>query len=115
MSGFFHPEKMERLREKRRGAFTRPVPFEVEQRVLRKDGSYRWFLIRYNPLLDEHGRIDRWYCAGLDIEDRKKAEEALQSNERRLSLIINAIPAYIQVLRADGSVLYVNQPVLDYM
>jgi PAS domain S-box-containing protein len=72
----FHPEDVERLREERREALTRPVPFENEQRVLGKDGKYRWFLIRYNPLLDEQGRIDRWYVAAFDIEDRKRAEDA---------------------------------------
>src|SRR5262252_4888564 len=73
---FFHPEDVERLREERREAITRPVPFENEQRVLGKDGRYRWFLIRYNPLLDERGRIDRWYVAAFDIEDRRRAEDA---------------------------------------
>jgi PAS domain S-box-containing protein len=72
----FHPEDVERLREERREALARPVPFENEQRVLGKDGKYRWFLIRYNPLLDEQGRIDRWYVAAFDIEDRKQAEDA---------------------------------------
>src|SRR6185295_9746667 len=73
----YHPEDLERLREERRVAFTRPVPFENEIRVLGKDGNYRAFLFRYKPLLDEAGRIDRWYMAALDIEDRKRAEDAL--------------------------------------
>jgi PAS domain S-box-containing protein len=75
---FFHPEDVERLREERREALTRAVPFENEQRTLRKDGKYRWFLIRYNPLLDEQGRIDRWYVVALDIEDRKRTEAELR-------------------------------------
>ena len=74
----FHPEDVERLREERRQALTRPKPFENEQRVRAKDGTYRWYLIRYNPLLDEQGRIDRWYSASIDIEDRKRAEEELR-------------------------------------
>ena len=73
---FFHPEDIERLRDERRDALLRPVPFENEQRVLRKDGEYRWFLIRYNPLLDQRGKVDRWYVAAFDIEDRKRAEDA---------------------------------------
>src|SRR5262249_34091509 len=73
---YFHPEDVERLREERREALTRAVPFENEQRVLGKNGKYRWFLIRYNPLLDEQGRIDRWYVAAFDIEDRKRVEDA---------------------------------------
>src|SRR5262249_47098597 len=110
----FHPEDMERLREERRLAFSRPVPFENELRALGRDGRYRWFLFRYKPLLDERGKIDRWYMAATDIDDRKKAEEALQSSERNLRVMISAIPTYIHVLRADASVLYVNQAVMDY-
>jgi len=73
----YHPEDLERLREARRVAFTRPVPFENEIRLLSKDGNYRAFLFRYKPLLDEAGTIDRWFMAALDIEDRKRAEDAL--------------------------------------
>src|ERR1700694_1993784 len=71
----FHPEDIERLREERQGALSRGVPFEIEQRALRHDGQYRWFLIRYNPFHDEQGRLVRWYATGTDIEDRKRAEE----------------------------------------
>jgi len=81
----FHPDDVERLRAERVEALLRPVPFENEQRVLGKDGKYRWFLIRYNPLLDEQGRIDRWYVAGLDIEDRKRAEAKVEQAYLRLA------------------------------
>src|SRR5262245_52077694 len=83
----FHPEDVERLREERREALTRPVPFENEQRVLGKDGRYRWFLIRYNPLLDEQGRVDRWYVAAFDIEDRKRVEWLRAAEMRTLQMI----------------------------
>ena len=73
-----HPEDVERMRERHREARARPLPFEIEQRVRRKDGVYRWFLARYNPLLDERGGIDRWYVAAFDIEDRKRAEAELR-------------------------------------
>ena len=111
---FFHPEDVERLREERREALTRPVPFENEQRVLGKDGKYRWFLIRYNPLLDERGRIDRWYAAATDIDDRKKAEKALQSSERDLRSIISTIPTMVWSAAPDGSVDFFNPRWLDY-
>src|SRR5215470_11820153 len=83
----FHPEDVERLREERREALTRAVPFENEQRVLGKDGKYRWFLIRYNPLLDEQGRVDRWYVAAFDIEDRKRAEALLAGEKQFLEMV----------------------------
>jgi len=113
-SRIFHPQDVERLREERRAALTRGVPFENEQRALGKDGKYRWFLIRYSPLFDEQGRIDRWYVAAADIDDRKKAEEALQSNERNLGLIINTMPTLVWSAAPDGSVDFLNQRWLDY-
>src|SRR6202050_4465397 len=71
----FHPEDIERLGVERLKALSRGIPFENEQRARRRDGHYRWFHIRYNPLLDEQGLPVRWYAAGIDIEDRKQAEE----------------------------------------
>ena len=71
----FHPEDLESLRDERRAALARGLPFEIEQRALRKDGQYRWFLIRYNPFRDEQGKLVRWYATGTDIDDRKRSEE----------------------------------------
>jgi formate hydrogenlyase transcriptional activator len=71
----FHPEDSERLRGQRDAAILRGVPFEYERRVRRRDGQFRWFLIQYNPLLDERGKVIRWYATGTDIDDRKQAEE----------------------------------------
>jgi formate hydrogenlyase transcriptional activator len=71
----FHPDDVERLREERQKALLSGIPFENEQRARRSDGQYRWFFIRYNALLDEQGCPIRWYAAGIDIEDRKQAEE----------------------------------------
>jgi formate hydrogenlyase transcriptional activator len=74
----FHPEDTERLHNQREAAILRGVPFEYERRVLHRDGKYRWFLIQYNPLLDEGGKVIRWYATGTDIDDRKQAEERTQ-------------------------------------
>ena len=80
----FHPDDLERSREQRQDALERGVPFELEMRARRKDGQYRWFLIRYNPLRDEEGRIIRWYATGTDIEERKQAEERTQKENLAL-------------------------------
>jgi PAS domain S-box-containing protein len=79
-----HPEDVEKLREERREALARGVPFENEQRGLGKDGKYRWFLVRYNPLRDDQGNIIRWYATGTDIDDRKRAEERLRDENLAL-------------------------------
>jgi len=104
-----HPADVERLREERRQALARAVPFENEQRVLGKDGRYRWFLFRYNPVLDERGKIDRWYVAAFDIEDRKRAEDRLRQSEAELRSITDAIRQPIFVAAADGTTLYANR------
>ena len=71
----FHPEDLDRAREERKAGLARGLPFEVEQRARRKDGQYRWLLLRYNPFNDEQGRLLRWYATGTDIDDRKRAED----------------------------------------
>jgi formate hydrogenlyase transcriptional activator len=71
----FNPEDLARLRGERLGSLSRDVPFQNEKRILRKDGQYRWFLVHYNPLLDDQGRVIRWYATETDIDDRVQAEE----------------------------------------
>jgi PAS domain S-box-containing protein len=80
----FHPEDLQRLLEERHEALARGKPFEMEQRELGKDGKYRWFLVRYNPLCDDQGHIIRWYATGIDIEDRKQAEERMRNENLAL-------------------------------
>jgi len=80
----FHPEDVDRLRNDRRSALERGLPFELEQRALRKDGQYRWFLIRYNPFRNEQGQVMRWYATGMDIDDRIRAEEMTRNENLAL-------------------------------
>ncbi len=75
----FHPEDVARVADERRAGLASNVPFENEQRARRYDGQYRWFLIRYNPLRDERGAVIQWYATGTDIDDRKRAEERILS------------------------------------
>jgi formate hydrogenlyase transcriptional activator len=81
---FIHPDDLERSRDERKHALERATPFELELRARHKDGQYRWFLIRYNPLRDEEGRIIRWYSTGTDIDDRKRDEERIQKENLAL-------------------------------
>jgi formate hydrogenlyase transcriptional activator len=74
-----HPDDVDRViahfdRSLRSGA----AYVEMEKRLRGGDGTYRWFLVRYNPLRDDQGQIVRWYIAGTDIEDRKRDEDKLQ-------------------------------------
>ena len=80
----FHPEDVERLGAERGHALERGEPFENEQRAKRQDGVYRWFLIRYRPLRDEHGRVVRWYATATDIDDRKRSEDRVRNENLAL-------------------------------
>lgn len=113
--GVVHPDDLPRAIAARAKAIETGQVYDIEHRCLGADGVYRWFQVRGLPVRNAQGAITAWYLLLTNIDDRKKAEEALQSNQRDLSLTINAIPSYIHVLRADGSVLYVNQPALDYV
>jgi PAS domain S-box-containing protein len=65
-------------------------PFEVEGRFRRSDGEFRWFLFRGSPLLDESGKVLKWYGTNTDLEDRKRAEEGLRvamSERMRLAAV----------------------------
>jgi formate hydrogenlyase transcriptional activator len=80
----FHPDDLERFRSDRRKGFSKAAAFEIEGRLLGKDGRHRWFLFRYNPLRNDEGRITRWFTTATDIEDRKHAE--LRMHNENLAL-----------------------------
>jgi formate hydrogenlyase transcriptional activator len=83
-SRVFHPEDVTRLHEERRRALARGVPFELEQRARRNDGQYRWFLVRFNPVHDDQMRVLHWYATGTDIDDRKRGELRVESENLAL-------------------------------
>jgi PAS domain S-box-containing protein len=80
-----HPEDVEEFVGKWRAALASGEPFVGESRVRRADGEYRWILQRNVPLRDETGKIVKWYGTGIDIEERKRAEESLRSSEAYLA------------------------------
>jgi PAS domain S-box-containing protein len=80
----YHQEDLGAVRETLRRAISQSTAGEVEARMRRYDGQYRWTLIRYEPFRDEYGRVIRWYGTGTDIEDRKRSEQ--QMLEENLAL-----------------------------
>ena len=76
-----HPDDLDQLVSKWRSSLETGAPLEVEARVRRADGLYRWFLHRKWPLRDDKGAIIRWYGSSVDIDDRKQAEDALHRSQ----------------------------------
>jgi PAS domain S-box-containing protein len=79
----FHPDDKKAMLQKWSAIRQSGMPGELEARLRRFDGEYRWFLFRAEPLRDEAGSIVKWYGSSTDIEDRKRAEEALLESEQR--------------------------------
>ena len=79
-----HPDDLERTQTERHCGLSSAVPFEIEERVLGKDRRYRWFLFRYSPLLNEEGRVARWFATATDIEDRKLGEQRIRNENLAL-------------------------------
>jgi PAS domain S-box-containing protein len=76
-----HPEDIPRVVEQWEADAAARRPYECEMRLRRADGEYRWFLVRTVPLLDGQGNVVKWYGTSTDIEDQKRANEALQQSE----------------------------------
>jgi PAS domain S-box-containing protein len=110
----FHPQDLPGLMKKWQELLISGEPGEIEARLRRGDGVYRWFLIRVAPFRDDTGTIVRWYGTSTDIEDRKRAEDAVLANERNLGLIISTMPVLAWSARAEGNVDFLNQRWLDY-
>jgi PAS domain S-box-containing protein len=82
---FVHPDDLPQLRQDWLRALESSMAFENESRIRRGDGSYRWMLLRAAPFTSDDGQIVRWYGANTDIEERRRAAEALARSESFLA------------------------------
>lgn len=87
-------------------AFDKRIPFQNEFRLRRSDGEYRWILNTGKPYIDQEGRFSGYIGAGLDITDRKTAEDALQKY-RLLSEEAQEILLFMDP--KDGSIIEANR------
>ena len=106
-----HPDDLERVRDERRRGFSSRVPFEIEKRMLGKDGRYRWFLFRYKPLLNEQGGVTRWFATATDIDDRKRAEERMRNENLALREEIDRSSMYEEIVGSSNTLRVVLQHV----
>jgi len=97
---FVHPDD----RERELDCFDRALStgaYELELRLRKGDGSYRWFLARSNPVRDDKGQIIRWYVACTDIHDRKAAEERLQQENVALREEVDRASMFEEIVGAS--------------
>ena len=108
-----HPEDLPGVVEAWAKSIQTGQILEVETRLRRADGIYRWFQIRAVPSRDAEGKISDWYALLTDIDDRKRAEQKIQQSEAELRTITETIRQPIIVLAPDGTTLYANRVALD--
>jgi PAS domain S-box-containing protein len=114
-NGTVHVEDVPRIAPMFAEAIASGEPYDFEARVRRFDGVYRWVQIRGLPLRDTNDRIVRWYVLLTDIDDRKRAEEAIRASESNLKLIIDTIPALAWSAGPDGGAEFLSQHYLNFV
>ncbi len=114
-NGTIHPDDVPRAIGALTNAIATKTPFEVEQRLRRFDGAYRWFRTSVSPSFDGQADVRCWYLLLTDIDDLKLAEHASRESERHLRLIIDAIPTVAWSARPDGHAEFFNQQYLDFL
>jgi len=106
----FHPDDIERASEERRMRLLDGIPFDLEMRVL-ISGQYRWYVIQYDPLKDECGRVIRWYATSTNIDDRKKTEERLRNENLVLREEIDRSSMFEEIVGSSKSMRQVLKQV----
>ena len=110
ISDTVHPEDLPRVIEVITQSMASGDPHEIEERIRRFDGVYRWFQVRGLPLRDATGRIVRWYVLLTDIDARKRAEAQLAGEKRLLEMVASSCPltdvltalcTFVEVISAD--------------
>jgi PAS domain-containing protein len=109
-----HPDDAKGLVEYWQAALASGSRVDMEARMRRFDGEYRWFLFRADPLRDESGNIVKWYGTNIDIEDRKQVQEEIQARERRFRMILDGLPAFVTLMGPSGEAEFANRTALDY-
>ena len=103
-----HPDDQARCMEAWTAALRSGRDFEIETRIRRNDGAYRWFLTRAIPVRNTEGTITAWFGTTTDIHDRKLADEALRASEARFRTIVETANEGIWLIGADARTQFVN-------
>ena len=104
-----HPEDRPRVEHAIAASIRSGDPIDVGCRILSRNNEWRWVRSRGAARRDPSGKIIRWYGSADDMNDQKKAEEALRKSEEQLKAIFNSVPVGIVLADApDGRLSLAN-------
>src|SRR6266403_96914 len=116
-----HPDDLPGLVERWRSVLASGEPREMEARLRRFDGEYRWFLFRTYPLRDASGQVVKWCGMNSEINDRSGFEGIghtrwrLSSSAREdFRSIVDDLPTFVTLMTPDGELELANRQVLEY-
>ncbi|MEG4082539.1 PAS domain S-box protein [Microcoleus sp. POL10_C6] len=112
----FHPDDLPTVVATRTPAIEAGEAYEFECRVRRFDGNYRWHLARLVPVKNRGGKVVQWAGIGIDIDDRKRAEESLAESDRRFRFLAESLPHLIWNVSSAREIRFTNkQRWLEYL
>ncbi len=111
-SEMVHPDDTDGALHAWERAFTTGGEYEVEFRMRRQDGVYRWHRSHGYPMRDAAGRITRWFGTCTDVDDRRKAAEALRASEERFARFMQHLPGLAWIKDSQGRYVYASDEAL---
>lgn len=109
-----HPDDFSRTIEAWTEALKTKKPYQIEYRLKRHDGDYRWHLGRAEPVLDENGNVILWIGTNTDISDLRSSQEQLIESEAKFRTITDAMPQMVWSTLPDGHHDYFNKRWYEY-
>lgn len=106
--GGVHPDDLEATTRAWRRAVRARSPYQIEHRIRRADGGFRWHLSRALPVRTTDGSV-RWFGTATDIHDQKCVQEALRESERRFRTLADAAPAMLWVTDTGNHTVYLSR------
>jgi PAS domain S-box-containing protein len=104
-----HPDDKDRVRDEWAKATSRGDRFDIEFRIRRSDGMYRWFKTRALPLRAASGQIVKWFGSNTDFDDYKRALENSEQAEERFRLVVEAAPNAMLATDRERRITLINR------
>ncbi len=103
-----HPDDRSRTAQQWAAAMANHRSLDLDHRLRRADGQFRYMHARAVPIIDAGGVVREWLGVHTDVTERKRAEEIIADNERQLRRVLNALYTFVSVLTPDGVLVGAN-------